>query len=46
MLDEGEAGIIHVGETTLEQGIDKLLGKASRVIEKEIGSETKILKVM
>jgi uncharacterized membrane protein len=36
LLDEGEAGIILVGETTIEEGLEKLLKKANKVLKKEI----------
>ncbi len=44
MLDEGEAGIIFVGETTIEKGAEHLMKKAAKVLEKEIKAENKDLK--
>jgi len=44
MLDEGEAGIIFVGESTVEAGIDKLMKKASKVMKKEIQADADAMK--
>lgn len=44
MLDEGEAGIIYVGETTIEKGAEELLKQADKVIRKEIKAESKEMK--
>ena len=44
MLDEGEAGIVFVGETTVEAGVEKLMKKASKVMRKEIKAESKEMK--
>ncbi|MHB8793507.1 MAG: DUF1269 domain-containing protein [Thermoleophilia bacterium] len=39
MLDMGEAGIVFVGEPTVEAGVDKLMKKASKVMKKEIQAD-------
>lgn len=44
MLDEGQAGIIFVGESTVDAGVDKLMNKASKVLKKEIKAESKAMK--
>ena len=44
MLDEGEAGIIFVGEATVEAGVDKLMKKATKVMKKEIQAEADEMK--
>ncbi len=36
MLDEGQAGIVMIGETTLEEGFDRLAKQATRVTEKKV----------
>lgn len=38
-LDAGQAGIILVAETTLEEGIDKLMRQASKVMQKEVRAD-------
>ncbi|MFA6001994.1 MAG: DUF1269 domain-containing protein [Thermoleophilia bacterium] len=44
MLDEGEAGIIFVGETTVEAGVEKLMKKSNKVMKKEIQAEADEMK--
>ncbi len=44
MLDEGEAGIIYVGEPTVEEGVERLMKKATKVMTKEMKEETKEMK--
>ncbi len=44
MLDTGEAGIIFVGEPTVEAGVDKMMKKASKVLRKEIQDEADEMK--
>jgi uncharacterized membrane protein len=44
MLDDGEAGIIFIGETTLDRGAERIMAKADKVMEKELKAETKELK--
>ncbi len=35
-LDEGQAGIILMGETTMEEGMDHLAKRAAKVLKKEV----------
>jgi len=44
MLDEGEAGIVFIGETTVEAGVEKLMTKASKVMKKEIKADANEMK--
>ncbi|MDO8736710.1 MAG: DUF1269 domain-containing protein [Thermoleophilia bacterium] len=44
MLDEGEAGIIFVGEATVEAGVEKLMKKASKIMKKEIQADADEMK--
>lgn len=44
MLDEGEAGILYIGEATMEKGVEKQMKKASKVLRKEIKEETREMK--
>jgi len=44
MLDEGQAGIIFVGEPTFEEGVEKLMKKADKVMKKEIQAEADEMK--
>ncbi len=44
MLDEGEAGIIFVGEPTIERGMERLTSRAAKTMKKEIKADAKVLK--
>ena len=44
MLDAGEAGIVFVGEATVEAGVEKLMNKASKIMKKEIKADAKEMK--
>jgi uncharacterized membrane protein len=44
MLDEGQAGIILVGEVTIEEGMDRLMKRAAKVAKKEVDAQAKEIK--
>ena len=44
MLDEGTAGVVMVGETTIEQGMDRLMKRAAKVIKQDIDAQAEALK--
>ena len=44
MLDEGQAGIILVGEVTLEEGLDRLMKRAAKIAKKEVDAQAKEIK--
>ena len=44
MLDEGQAGIILVGEVTLEEGLDRLMKRAAKIAKKQVDAEAKDIK--
>jgi len=44
MLDEGQAGIILVGEVTLEEGLDRLMKRAAKIAKKQVDAEAKEIK--
>jgi uncharacterized membrane protein len=44
MLDAGQAGIIMIGETTMEEGFDKLAKRAAKVAKKEIDTSADEMK--
>jgi len=44
MLDEGSAGVVMVGTTTLEAGMDRLMKKAAKVIKQDIDAQADELK--
>ena len=44
MLDEGEVGIIFIGEATFEEGMDRLMKRAAKVLKKQVDSEAEELK--
>lgn len=44
LLDEGEAGIVLVAEMTIEEGLDKMLKQAAKVMKKEIQADADELK--
>jgi len=44
MLDEGEAGIVFVGEPTIEAGAEKLMKKATKVMKKQIQADAEEMK--
>lgn len=41
MLDEGEAGVILIGETTTEEGVERMMHRARRTMKKEIRADTR-----
>lgn len=43
-LDDGEAGIILVGEATIEEGLDKLLKQAAKVMKSQIQADADEMK--
>ena len=43
LLDEGEAGLVVVGKSTLEKALEKAVTRADKVIEKEIKADQKEL---
>ena len=44
MLDEGEAGIVLVGEVTLEEGLDRLMKRAAKLAKKQVDADAKEIK--
>jgi uncharacterized membrane protein len=44
LLDEGEAGIVLVGESTIEEGLDGMLKNATKEMKKEIDANADDLK--
>jgi len=44
MLDEGTAGVILVGFTTIEEGVDRLMKRAAKVMKQEIDAQADELK--
>ncbi len=44
MLDAGQAGVVMVGETTLEEGMDKLMKRAAKVMKKEVDAQAEDIK--
>jgi len=36
MLDEGQAGVVLVGETTIQEGAEKLMKRAAKVMKQEV----------
>jgi len=44
LLDEGEAGIIFVGEATVDAGVENLMSKASKIMKKEMKADTRAIK--
>jgi uncharacterized membrane protein len=44
MLDEGQAGVILVGFTTIEEGVDRLMKRAAKVMKQEVDAQAEELK--
>jgi len=44
MLDEGQAGIVLVGEVTLEEGLDRLMKRAAKLAKKQVDADAKEIK--
>jgi uncharacterized membrane protein len=44
MLDTGQAGVIVIAETTLEEGLDRLMKRAAKVLEKQVDAEAEEIK--
>jgi uncharacterized membrane protein len=44
MLDEGTAGIVMVGEATVEEGMDRLLKRAAKVAKKQVDADAEAIK--
>ena len=44
MLDEGEAGIVLVGVFTPEEGMERFLGKAAKVLKKQVDADAEEIK--
>jgi len=44
MLDEGEAGIVLVGVVTPDEGLDRFLKKAAKVMKKQVDADAEELK--
>lgn len=44
MLDEGQAGIVLVGEVTLEEGLDRLMKRAAKLAKKQVDADAKDIK--
>jgi len=44
MLDEGQAGLVLTAFTTLEEGTDRLMKKAAKVLKKEVDANAEELK--
>ncbi len=44
MLDEGQAGVILVGFTTIEEGMDRLMKRAAKVMKQEVDAQAEELK--
>jgi uncharacterized membrane protein len=44
MLDEGEAGVIFIGEATFEEGMDRLMKRAAKVLKQQIDADAEAVK--
>lgn len=44
MLDEGDAGIVLVGFTTIEEGAERLMKRAAKIMKQEIDAQAEELK--
>ena len=44
LLDDGEAGIVVVGVFTPEEGVDRYLGKAAKVLKKQVDADAEEIK--
>ncbi len=44
LLDDGEAGIVLVGVFTPEEGVDRYLGKAAKVLKKQVDADAEEIK--
>ena len=44
LLDDGEAGIVLVGVFTPEEGVERFLGKAAKVLKKQVDADAEEIK--
>jgi uncharacterized membrane protein len=44
MLDAGSAGVVLVGETTIDEGMERLMKRASKVLKKQVDAEADAIK--
>jgi len=44
MLDEGQAGVIMVGETTIQEGAERLMKQAAKVMKRQVDADAEELK--
>jgi hypothetical protein len=44
MLDEGEAGVIFIGEATFEEGMDRLMKRAAKVLKQQVDADAEAVK--
>ena len=44
MLDEGTAGIVMVGEATIEEGMERLMKRAAKVAKKQVDADAEAIK--
>ena len=44
MLDAGDAGVVLVGFTTIEEGMDRLMKRAAKVMKQEVDAQAEELK--
>lgn len=44
LLDEGEVGIIFIGEATVEEGMDRLMRRAAKVLKKQVDADAEAIK--
>lgn len=44
MLDEGMAGVVLVGETTLDEGVERLMKRAAKVMKKQVDADAEAIK--
>jgi uncharacterized membrane protein len=44
MLDEGTAGVVLVGFTTMEEGIDRLMKRAAKIMKQQVDADAEELK--
>ena len=44
MLDEGQAGVVLVGETTIEEGINRSMKKAAKVMKQQVDADADEIK--
>jgi uncharacterized membrane protein len=44
LLDEGTAGVVMVGETTIEEGMERLTKRAAKVLKKQVDADAEEIK--